>query len=87
MVSASNINAVNADYVLGTAPFAATTLNSASIDITLTVDGVLEDTECFELTLAEPDKAGELDIFHCKTTICIKDVDTTGKLILSENVL
>ena len=71
------------DYVLNTMPFAAATFDSASIAITLTVDGVLEDTECFELTLADPDGTGELDIFNCKTTICIKDVDTKGKLILS----
>ena len=49
-----------------------------TFDVVIVDDTIVEETECFEVTL-DSASAGSLAACHITTTICIKDDDTTSR--------
>ena len=55
-----------------------TGVNMVTFDVTIVGDTDVEETECFEVTLAAA-SAGSLADCHITTTVCIKDDDMMSK--------
>ena len=79
-VNVNNINADGADYTLPdpSEVTVALNMNTGMYDVVIVGDTDVEETECFEITLANP-STGSLASCLITATICIKDDDTTSK--------
>ncbi|XP_072042712.1 uncharacterized protein [Amphiura filiformis] len=81
----ANINTADGDYIVPATVVLTTGETMDTFDVVIVDDIIVEETECFEVTLLSA-STGSLAACHITTTICIKDDDTTTTVSMMPNV-